>query len=59
MCVCVCVCVCVCMYVCMYKVCVKVNSGNESDNMKKIEKIRNPNEMNLLLWKVNVKTYRF
>ena len=35
----------------------EVNSGNEFDIMKKIEKQNNPKVMNLYLWKVNVKTF--
>ena len=37
----------------------EVDIGNKSDSMKKIENQSNPKVMNLLLWKVKVKMFRF
>ena len=37
----------------------EINKRNKSDSIKKIEKQNNPKVMNLLKWKVNVKTFWF
>ena len=53
---CVCVCVCVCIYIYIY---MEVNNGKESESIEKIEKQSNPERINLLWRKANVKTFRF